>query len=127
MLYLVPLAGAGRDMTDSDLDPKFVSQHLQFPLPQTQTRAVAAATVGVNQQLLCIRITRGANLKPPASDARDRKLPGIGADADIDESGIGGNVVDAIRHRLAKCRNGEIMHPDRLRLPPLAATHGRHF
>ena len=32
MLYFVPLAGAGRDMTDGDLDAKFVGQHLQFTL-----------------------------------------------------------------------------------------------
>ena len=36
MLYFVPLAGAGRDMTDGDLDAKFVGQHLQFTLPQAQ-------------------------------------------------------------------------------------------
>src|SRR5580692_12793463 len=30
MLYLVPLAGAGWDMTDRDLDSKFVGRHLQF-------------------------------------------------------------------------------------------------
>ena len=33
MLYLVPLTGAGRNMTDGDLDPKFVGQQLQFALP----------------------------------------------------------------------------------------------
>jgi hypothetical protein len=33
MLYFVPLAGAGRDMTDGDLNAKFVGQHLQFTLP----------------------------------------------------------------------------------------------
>ncbi len=57
MLYFVPLAGAGRDMTDGDLNPKFVGQHLQFALPQAQARAVAAATVGVDRQLLRLRVT----------------------------------------------------------------------
>src|SRR6202162_4561817 len=89
MLYLVPLAGAGWHMTNGDLDPKFVGQHLQFALPQAQTRAVAATTVGVDQYLLRIRITRGADLVPPASDAGDGKRRGVGADADIDESCVG--------------------------------------
>jgi hypothetical protein len=121
MLYLVPLAGAGWDMTDGDLDSKFVGQHLQFALPQAQARAVAAATVGIDQHLLGIRITRGADFVPPVSNARDRELSGVSADADIDESGIGGNVVDAVRHRLAELRNGEVVHPDRRRLPPSRA------
>src|SRR5580700_3713409 len=104
-------------MTDGDLDPKFVGQHLQFALPQAQTGAVAAATVSVDQQLLCTWITRSADLAPPAADARDGELSGVGADADIDEASIGGNVVYTIRHRLAEFGNGKVMHPDRLRLP----------
>jgi hypothetical protein len=104
-------------MTDGYLDPKFVGQHLQFALPQAPARAVAAATVGIDQHLLRIRITRGADFVPPASNARDRELARVGTDADIDESGIGGTVVDSIRHGLAEFRNGEVMHPDRLRLP----------
>ena len=34
MLDLVPLAGAGRNMTDGDFDPKLVGQDLQFTFPQ---------------------------------------------------------------------------------------------
>jgi hypothetical protein len=41
MLYLVPLASAGRDMTDGYLDPKFVGQHLQFALPQARVQGGA--------------------------------------------------------------------------------------
>src|SRR3954453_10695023 len=112
-------------MTDGDLDPKFVGQHLQFALPQAQARAVAAATVGIDQHLLRIRITRGADFVPPASNARDRELSGVSADADIDESGIGGDVVDSVWHGLAEFRNGEVMHPDWPPAAPWAATHGR--
>jgi hypothetical protein len=45
--------------------------------------------------------------------------------SDINESSIGGNVVDSIGHSLAEFRNGEVVHPDQLRLafgPQLAAV-----
>jgi hypothetical protein len=52
MLDLVPLAGAGRQVTDGDRDIKFVGQLLQLQLPQPHPRAVAAAAVGRDQQIL---------------------------------------------------------------------------
>ncbi len=52
MLCFVPLSGARRHITDRDLDARFVGQPLQFTLPQVQTRAVAAATGGIDQHLL---------------------------------------------------------------------------
>src|SRR2546427_10144364 len=41
MLDLVPLAGAGREMTHRQGPCRFVSQPLQLPLPQPHTRSVA--------------------------------------------------------------------------------------
>ena len=37
MLDLVPLAGAGRQVADHDVDAKFVGQLLQFAFPQLVT------------------------------------------------------------------------------------------
>ena len=70
-------------------------------------------------------ILRAAISASVALDAHDRELSGVGADADIDESGIGSNVVESHRHRLAEFGNGEVMHLDRLRLargPQLTAA-----
>src|SRR5271166_5466761 len=116
VLYLVPLAGAGRQMRDSDGNSKFVGQDLQFPLPQAHTRAVAAAAIGVDQQPRGDRVALGAEFMPPATDALDGKGGGIVADAEIDPSDVVGNVIDAVGHRLAQTRDREIVHPDRLRL-----------
>jgi hypothetical protein len=46
MLYFVPFAGARRQMTDLDGHSRFAGQLLEFHLPQTHARAVAAAAVG---------------------------------------------------------------------------------
>ena len=45
MLDFVPLAGAGGQVADRDLDAELVGQLLQFAFPQPDPRAVAAATV----------------------------------------------------------------------------------
>src|SRR3984885_11406642 len=56
----------------------------------------------------CARATRGKRL--------DRKRRGVVADAEVDPSVIGGDVVDTIRCNLAEFRDDEVMHPDRLGL-----------
>jgi len=114
---LVPLAGAGWEMANGDRDPELVGEDLQFTLPQTQTCAVAATAIGVDQQPRRGGIASCAEFVPPAPDALDGEGGGIVIDAEIDPSGIGGDVVDAIGHCLAELRDEEVMHPDRLGLP----------
>src|SRR5919206_2334452 len=65
---LVPLRGAGREMVDTDLDTKFVSQALQLPFPQPHARAVAAAPVGCDRETACAGVTGIAELVPPRAD-----------------------------------------------------------
>src|SRR6202047_4943163 len=50
VLDLVPLAGAGRQVADHDVEAAFVSQLLQLAFPQPPPRAVAAAAIGGDQQ-----------------------------------------------------------------------------
>jgi hypothetical protein len=49
VLDLIPLAGSRREMADRDLQPGFVGQFLQLPLPQPHARSVAASAVRCNQ------------------------------------------------------------------------------
>ena len=97
-------------------NPEFVGQHLQFALPQAQTHAVAAAAIGGDQQPRRGGIAGCAELLPPAPDALDGERRRVVVDADIDPAGVGGDVVDAVRHRLAEFGDDEVVHPDRLRL-----------
>jgi hypothetical protein len=50
VLDLVPLAGAGREMTDLDRQPQLVGEFLQLSSPQAHPVAVAAPAVGGDQQ-----------------------------------------------------------------------------
>jgi hypothetical protein len=108
--------GAGWQVVHGNCDPEFISQHLQFPLPQAHAVAIAAATVGIDQKSLGGRIAGCAEHMPPAPNACDRKRSGIVADPEVDPSIIGDDVVDAIRCNLAEFRDDEVMHPDRLGL-----------
>src|SRR6266446_10459258 len=45
VLDLVPLAGAGRQVADHDVEVEFVGQFLQFAFPQADPRAIAAAAI----------------------------------------------------------------------------------
>ena len=45
----VPLAGAGRQVADHNVEAEFVRQLLKFAFPQPHPRAVAAASVGGDQ------------------------------------------------------------------------------
>jgi hypothetical protein len=103
-------------MADGDRDPEFVGQHLQFTLPQAHTRTVAAAAIRSDQQPRRGGIAGCAELVPPAPDALDGEAGGVVVDAEIDPSGVGGDVLDAIRHCLAEFRDDEVVHPDRLGL-----------
>ena len=90
-------------MADGDRNPEFVGQHLQFPLPQAQTHAVAAAAIGGNQQPRRDRIAGDAELIPPAADAFDGERRRVVADGEIDPSDIVSNVVDAVRGMTKSC------------------------
>ena len=50
MLDFVPLAGAGGQVGDHDVEAQFVGQLLEFAFPQLHPRAVAAAAIGGDQQ-----------------------------------------------------------------------------
>src|ERR1700733_5261670 len=58
---LVPLAGPGWKVADRNLQSRLVGQLLQLPLPKTHTIAVAAASIGGDQQ------PGGSRIKSPAS------------------------------------------------------------
>lgn len=116
MLDPVPLAGAGRQMSDRDGKTALVGEPLQLELPQSDAGAIAAATVGGDGEALGIGVARVAEPLPPATDAFDRERASIGIDPDIDPALIGRHVVDAIRCHLTQVLDLEIMDPYRFRI-----------
>src|SRR5262249_29655913 len=114
---LIPLAGPGWEMADFDRQPGLVAQPLQFGLPKAIPTAVAAATVGGDQQPRRLSITPAPQALPPAADRGHGELRRVAADADPDPRLIVTQVVDPIRHRLSSARVGEVMGIDLPRLP----------
>ena len=96
MLHLVPLAGAGRKVTDRDGEPGLIGELLQLEFPQPQPIAVAAAGVGGDEDALRPRIDASAFGSPPSANGGDGKGSGIVIGADIDDAGIASDVVDAV-------------------------------
>src|SRR5579871_3148658 len=113
---LIPFAGARRKMADLDLEPGFVTQLLQFDLPQATAAAVAATAVSGDQQAPCLAMTMPAQTFPPASNRGDSKLGRVAADADADPGLVVPQVIDAIRNGLALARIGKVVRIDFARL-----------
>src|ERR1041385_9194998 len=84
VLDLVPLAGPWGKMADRDGDSQGISQGLQFDFPQTDPIAIAAATIGADQQLLGLLIERVSHLCPPTPNALRRKARSIMITAHVD-------------------------------------------
>src|ERR1700730_7533176 len=71
VLDLVPLAGAGGQGADHDVEPEFVSQLLHLAFPQPPSRAVAAPAIGGDQQSGRLGIARPTDGAAPLADAID--------------------------------------------------------
>jgi len=111
-------AGPGRQMMHDDVDAQLVGKVLQLTLPEPQARAVASAAIGGDHQPRGVRVASAADLGPPAADRLHGERRGVVVHADADPSGIGREIVDAIRHRPAQVLDQEVMHPDLLWLAP---------
>ena len=72
--------------------------------------------VGIDQKSLGRGIASGAEHVPPAPYARNRERGGVVGDAEIDPSGVGGDIVDAVWRGLAEFRDEEVVHPNRFGL-----------
>ncbi len=127
VLDFVPLGGAGRIVAAGDLQPGLGRQPGELHLPCAGPGRIRAAGVGADQQPAGFRVAGGPVGPPPAAQRRRGERGGVVIRADRDPSGIGAEIVDAIRDRLADRVGGEIVHVDPLRValrPPLGAAVG---
>src|SRR5690349_5104833 len=77
MLNRIPFGSAGWQMSDRDLEVKFIRQLLQAEFPQPTAIPVAATTVSFNQQSSPPRINAAPFTQPPGADGRDDELRGL--------------------------------------------------
>src|SRR3954469_3095773 len=109
---LVP-GGRWATVTDS---PVASAKPCNFALPQPDPHAVAAAAVGGDQQPGGGGGAGPAEVPPPVPNALDREGGSVVIDAEIDPSGIRGDVGDAVGRHRAQVGAGEVVHPNRFRL-----------
>src|SRR5229473_3434205 len=78
---------------------ELVGQLLNFAFPQPHPRAVAAASVGGDQQPGRVGIACPTDGLPPLADAIDGKSGRVMVNADTHPARIGSEVIDPVRHR----------------------------
>src|SRR5215472_2642645 len=83
-------------------EAELVGQLLQFAFPQPDPRAVAAATIGGDEQPGRVGVTRPPEVEPPLADAVYCEGGRVMVDADTHPPGIRGQIIDAIGHRSAE-------------------------
>jgi hypothetical protein len=125
MLDPVPLGGPWRQVADRDLPPGLGRQPGQLGLPGPDPVAVAAASIGTDQQPVGLGAGEAADLLPPAPQGGDREPGGVVVGPDTDPAGVAAKVIDAIGIALPSLGVGEVMHVDPLGLARGAATPGR--
>src|SRR5947207_2661315 len=84
MLDSVPLARPRWEVTHRDGQAGPIGELLQFPLPEANAGAVAAAGVRGDHQGSRVGIRVAAHLSPPPADSIDRKARGVVIDPDTD-------------------------------------------
>src|SRR5450756_2806096 len=112
---LVPLAGAGREVADVDGQAQLGRQVLQGYLPEPAATAVAATTVGRDQEPTGVAIPLGAHLPPPTPNRFHGETGRIVVDAHAHPALVRGQVVDAIGNGLPEFGLQEVVDLDLLR------------
>ena len=74
MFDLVPLAGAGRKMTNLQSQSEFIRERLQRQLPQSVATAVAPAAIGGDHQFRGLGESGRTHFPPPTADAGGGEL-----------------------------------------------------
>ena len=108
-----------------DRHAEFVSEPLKLVLPDVRSIAVAAVSVGVDEDLAGLGIAFRADLGPPSSDRRDREHRRVVIDTHAHEAIVGGKIVDAVRDGLADCVRWKVVHIS-CQLDPVDPPIDRH-
>ena len=99
-------------MTDGYLETRFISQLLQFRLPQTTPCAVTPPTIRGEQQFRGVGIGDTAHPEPPLPECRYRKLRRIMGGAYTHPPRVGCHIINAIRNALASGEARKIIRLD---------------
>jgi len=98
MLNRIPLGSAGGIVGDGDDEVEGIGElGLDFGFPRAATTAVAAASVGENEQLTGLSVLNGSFPLPPVSDSMSSESGSVVRNADDNGAAVGEGLVDAVR------------------------------
>ena len=98
MLNGIPLGSASGIVSDGDLEVESIGElRLDFGFPGAATTAVAAASVGENEQLTGLSVLNGSFPLPPVSDSMSSESGSVVRNADDNGAAVGEGLVDAVR------------------------------
>ena len=100
MFDAVPLARARREVTDRDREAGAIGESLQFPLPEPESRAVAAPRVRCDHERPSRGIGRPTHPLPPAADGVHGEARRIMIDPDAHPAFVAVQIIDAVRDGL---------------------------
>src|SRR5215471_2601683 len=127
MFDLVPLARARGEMTHGDGQPRPIGEPLQFPLPEADAWAIAAAGVRGNHERSRTRIRAATHLLPPPANRIHREAGGVVVNPDAHPAFIATQIVHAVGDRfpVSGVANDKVVHAHPVGLafaPPRAAA-----
>src|SRR2546426_504267 len=122
MLDLVPLARSRRVVTDRNRHPHLIRELLEMKFPCSKATSVASTGIRADQNAPRRRIGLPSQHPPPTADALHCKVRRLVCDSNVHQSFVTGNIIRAVRDRLALSHVWEIMDEDFIRLshPPPA-------
>src|SRR5882672_617447 len=115
MLNFVPFAGTRRKMTNANPKPQISRQILQGDFPQPTTAAIAATTVGGDQQFLRQGITLPTHFDPPSSNRSCREARGVVINADTHPTLVLCQIIDTVGNGFAEFLIHKVVNADFLR------------
>src|SRR6516225_6096572 len=106
----IPFGSAGGVMSNGDGEPKSIAElALKFGFPGAGTAAVAAASIGQDEQLPAAMVAISAVALPPAGDGVGGEGCRVMRDSYEDRATVGEQVIDTIRDRDADGIGTEIV------------------
>src|SRR5215467_11068272 len=96
MLNLIPFTGPRRKMANMNPKPQISCQILQGDFPQPTTAAVAATSVGCDQQFMRLGINPAPHLGPPSPNRFHREARGVVIDANTHPTLVLCDIIDTV-------------------------------
>src|SRR6185437_11102442 len=104
-----------REAAHVDREAAAIGEALELPLPHARPVRVASAGVCREEELGRVRVALLAHQLPPRGDRRHGEYRRVVVRADVDESAVVDDVVDAVGDRLPDGVAREIVYVDELR------------